>query len=127
MAWNRSKYNNRKVQAFGEVFDSKHEMQRYCELKLLEESGQITDLKRQFKFVLIPTQYEAYERYGKKNQRLKDGKRLVEKECSYIADFVYRDDKGVLCVEDAKGFKTEAYIIKRKLMLQIYGIRIKEV
>jgi hypothetical protein len=53
---------------------------------------------------------------------------VVERECSYIADFVYHDVKsGNLIVEDAKGFKTEKYIIKKKLMLWVHGIRIKEV
>ena len=46
----------------------------------------------------------------------------------YLADFVYQDVKtGEWIVEDAKGHKTEAYIIKRKLLLYIHGIRIKEV
>ena len=80
----------------------------------------------QVKFELIPAQYEEYERYGKNGQRLKDGRRLLEMECSYIADFVY-EEGGNQIVEDTKGMKTKDYIIKRKLMLHKHGIRIREV
>lgn len=60
------------------------------------------------------------------SQRI-DGK-VVERECSYIADFVYRDAKSdKLVVEDTKGFKTKDYIIKRKLMLHVYNIKIQEI
>ena len=95
-------------------------------MSLLEKAGTITDLQRQVKFVLIPAQHETFERYGKKGQRLKDGSRCLEKECAYIADFVYQEN-GKKVVEDTKGFKTKDYIIKRKLMLWVHGIKIKEV
>lgn len=46
---------------------------------------------------------------------------------TYIADFVYTDAAtGKLVVEDAKGMRTRDYIIKRKLMLYIHGIKIRE-
>ena len=57
---------------------------------------------------------------------VKPGK-LIEKECSYIADFVYKDKDGKTIVEDTKGFRTETYLIKRKLMLFIHGVKIHEV
>ena len=121
------KYGNRKITVDGVAFDSKKEYLRWCELCLLEKAGQITDLKRQVKYVLIPAQYEEYERYSKKTgKRLKNGTRCVEKECSYVADFVYEQD-GQTVVEDTKGFKTEKYIIKRKLMLYLLGIKIHEI
>ena len=107
-----SKYRNKKVVVDGIVFDSKKEARRYTELLLLERAGAIRELRRQVKFELIPSQ-----RY--------DGK-VVERPCSYVADFVYRE-KGNLIVEDTKGFRTTDYIIKRKLMLWVHGIRIKEV
>ena len=98
---------------------------------MLERAGEIKNLEKQVKFVLIPAQYESYERYGKKGQRLKDGSKLLEKECAYIADFRYIDSHtGELVVEDIKSEATkkkESYIIKRKLMLHVYDIRIKEV
>ena len=53
---------------------------------------------------------------------------LLERACSYIADFVYTDCKtGQTIVEDTKGMRTREYVIKRKLMLYMHGIRIKEV
>lgn len=121
------KYGNKKITVNGVTFDSKKEYLRWCELRLLERAGQIADLQRQVKYELIPAQYEEFERYSTKTgKRLKNGTRCVEKECSYIADFVYKQD-GQTVVEDTKGYRTEAYIIKRKLMLHIHGIRIREV
>lgn len=126
-----NKYSNKKVTIDGETFDSKKEAKRYFELKLLERAKEIQCLQRQVRYVLIPAQYETYERYGKKGQRLKDGQRLLEKECAYVADFVYQDaHTGELVVEDVKSEATkkkESYIIKRKLMLSVYNIRIKEI
>ena len=122
----KNKYHNKKINVNGIVYDSKKEYRRHQELSLLERVGTIQALERQVKYVLIPAQYETYARYGKKGQRLKDGKRLLEKECSYIADFVYIED-GKPVIEDTKGFKTKDYILKRKMMLHFYGIRIKEV
>ena len=124
----RNKYGNRKIVTADGEFDSRHEYQRWCQLKLLQRAGEITFLMRQKKFLLIPSQYEKYERISEKTgKRLKDGCRCVEKECSYVADFVYYRSNGELVVEDAKGVRTEGYIIKRKLMLQVYGIKISEV
>ena len=123
----RNKYHARKCVLNGIEFDSRKEAQRYSELLILSRMGKISSLRRQVKFILIPAQYESYERYGKRGQELKPGKRLIEKECAYIADFVYVDKDGKLVVEDATGMKTKDYIIKRKLMLFIHGIRVKEV
>lgn len=108
----RNKYHSRKITKDGEVFDSVKEYRRWCELKLLERGKAIADLKRQVKFELIPAQKV-------------DGK-VVERSVTYIADFVYWDGKKYV-VEDTKGFKTKDYIIKRKLMLWVHGIRIREV
>lgn len=124
----RSKYGNRKTVANGIEFDSQKEARRYQELLLLERSGKISNLRLQVKYVLIPTQrapsLEVYKAGPKKGHR-KPGK-VLENECAYIADFVYtKGDETV--VEDAKGVRTKEYIIKRKLMLERYGIRIKEV
>lgn len=122
-----AKYKNLKVNFGNMTFDSKKESRRWQELCLLQRAGQITDLQRQVKFVLIPTQYEKFPRYSNKTgKRLKDGIRTLEQECSYVADFVYMKD-GKQIVEDTKGVKTKDYIIKRKLMLERHGIRIKEV
>lgn len=122
----RSKYKAKKVTVDGITFDSLKESRRFRELVLLERAGRIQDLQRQVKFVLIPTQYERFERYSTKTgKRLKDGIRTAEQEVSYIADFVYTQD-GKQVVEDTKGFRTADYIVKRKLMLHVHGIKIKE-
>lgn len=107
-----AKYGNRKVIRDGIEFDSIKECQRYCELKLMQRAGLISDLQMQVSFELIPS------------QRV-DGK-VVERAVNYIADFVYKQD-GLKVVEDTKGYKTPEYIIKRKLMLWVHGIRIREV
>ena len=119
----RSKYHSRKVTVDGVTFDSQKEYRRFRELCLLEKAGRITDLQRQVKFVLIPAQYEP-DTIGKRGG-IKRGK-LIERECSYIADFTYTED-GKQIVEDTKGYKTAEYIIKRKMMLHNYGIKINEI
>ena len=121
-------YNVKTKTSDGIEFDSRSEARRWIELKLLERAGEIEDPQRQVKFVLIPAQYETIERYSKKGDRLKDGTKLIERECAYIADFVYRDKKtGETVVEDTKGMRTKDYILKRKLMLWVHNIKIKEV
>ena len=124
----RRKYGNTKIMVDGIQFDSKREAARYQELKLLERAGVISFLQRQAKFQLIPDQHAPsnaiYTKGPRKGQR-KPGK-LLEHECSYIADFCYIRN-GETVVEDAKGYRTEVYKIKKKLMLERYGIQIKEV
>ena len=123
-----NKYGNKKITVDGETFDSKKEYKRYCELKLLERAKIISNLSRQVKYILIPSQYEkTAEKYtkGAKKGEYKQGK-LIERECSYIADFVYKENDKTI-VEDTKGVRTHDYIIKRKLMLWVHNIRIKEI
>lgn len=118
-----AKYKNKKVVYEGITFDSQKEAQRYCELKLLQRAGKIQNLELQKTFVLIPTQREP-DTIGKRGGVIKG--KLIEKECTYKADFVYTEN-GKTVVEDTKGMKTEVYKIKRKLMLFVHGIRIKEI
>lgn len=112
----------------GIEFDSQKEARRYQGLRLLERIGKISNLRLQVKYVLIPKQraasFEVYKSGPQKGQR-KPGK-VLENECAYIADFVYTQD-GSEIVEDAKGMRTAVYRIKRKLMLERYGIQIKEI
>ena len=128
------KYGNIKRRTSdGILHDSTKEARRWIALKLLERAGAITGLQRQVKYILIPKQEETYERISPKTgKRLKDGVRTLEQECAYVADFVYQDAKtGELILEDVKGYKKGAaygtFVIKRKLMLWIYGIKIREV
>ena len=108
-----NKYGARKTTIDGIKFDSKHEAERYAELKLLQRAGEIRDLQLQVPFELIPAQ----KRNGK-----------TIRECKYIADFAYFDKRtGETVVEDAKGMRTDVYKLKKKMMLWEYGIEIKEV
>ena len=121
-----SKYKNKKTQSRDGIWhDSEREARRWEELLLLFKAGHIMDLKRQVKFVLIPTQ-RAEGIVGPKGGKY-PGK-VIERECYYKADFVYWDlRKAKMVVEDAKGVRTPEYIIKRKLMLYVHNIRVVEV
>ena len=120
-----TKYRSQKVVLDGEKFDSKKEARRYRELMLLQSAGEIRLLRRQVPFELIPAQREP-DTVGKRGGKIKG--KVLERAVNYVADFVYEDvHTGDMVVEDTKGMKTKDYIIKRKLMLWVYGIRIKEV
>lgn len=117
----KNKLGNIKVEYDGHKFDSKREAQRYAELKLLQKSGQISELQTQVKFQLIPSQRDA------------NGK-VVERAVSYIADFVYFDKRTSETVaEDVKGYRDpssavyKVFAIKRKMMLFFHGITVREV
>ncbi|HZG00410.1 MAG TPA: DUF1064 domain-containing protein [Chitinophagales bacterium] len=104
-----SKYRNVKVETADGTFDSKREYNRWCELKIHEHVGAIAELQRQVKYTLqVPAE---------------GGAQII---CTYIADFVYKCD-GKTVVEDSKGYRTKEYKLKKKLMLAIHGIEIKEV
>lgn len=124
-----SKYYNVKTKTSdGLIFDSYKAARRWEQLLLLYKAGKISGLERQVVFELLPNQYETYERYSKSGKRLKDGHRLLERKVDYVADFVYTDAlTGENIVEDAKGVRTKDYIIKRKLMYAVHGIKIREV
>lgn len=127
----RNKYQAIKTIVDGIEFDSRKEARRYRELLLLQRAGEIQKLRTQEKFVLIPSQYETvetgeYYQLGSKRGIPKTKEVCVEKAVVYVADFTYMEN-GKLVVEDTKGFRTKDYIIKRKLMLKEYGIKIREV
>lgn len=99
-----SKYGNMKVSEDGECFDSKAELRRYHELKLLLAGGKISNLKVHPVFEIIP----AFKR---------DGKTI--RATHYEGDFLYLE--GIQwVVEDVKGVETAAFKIKRKLFLCRY-------
>lgn len=109
-----SKYHSQRTSGY----DSKKEKYRADELKLLQRAEKISCLKEQVRFEIIPPQYAIVN--GKK--------KCIEKSCFYIADFTYFEN-GFLIVEDVKSPITRSnpvYIIKRKLMLQVHGIKIRE-
>lgn len=109
-----NKYHAKKVETPDGVFDSMREYQRWRELKLLQRAGKISGLQRQVKYELVPTQRAP----GKKGK-------VIFYPVNYIADFVYQEN-GHTVVEDSKGFRTEEYKIKRKLMLERHGIMVRE-
>lgn len=108
-----SKYGNQKTVVDGITFDSKAEAARWVDLQQLEKAGVITQLQRQVRYELVP------------KGRTADGKAV--RSVAYIADFVYCDEHGKTITEDTKGFLTESYRLKKKLLLHVFGIEIKEV
>ena len=111
-----NKFHAKKITYEGMTFDSKAEFRRWHELKLLERAGHIEDLRRQVKFELIPRQTDPVTR------------EVLERAVVYVADFVYFDVRSMKkVVEDVKGHMTPDYVIKRKLMLYLNGITIREV
>ena len=105
-------------------YASTKEHRRACELKMMQRAGLIKDLREQVRYILIPAQYGTCG----KDFKGKEVKVLLERGCAYVADFVYVDTAtGQTIVEDTKGVCTKEYLIKRKLMLWVHGIRIKEV
>lgn len=100
----RSKYGAKKTEVDGIKFDSKREAARYSQLRLLERAGQIADLRLQVKYPLVVN-------------NVKIGR--------FTADFVYVEN-GAEVVEDCKGYRVRDYPLRKKLMLAIYGIAIKE-
>lgn len=108
------KYGNVKVEDGGITFDSKAEHKHWLYLKLRQRAGEITDLRLQVPYELIPAQ-----------ARPSGGK---ERPTTYIADFVYVEVKtGRTVVADVKGASTPEYRLKRKLLLWRHGIEILEI
>lgn len=123
-----NKYHAKKVTVDGETYDSKKEYKRFLELKKLETAGEIKNLRRQVKFELLPAQYSSQQVISAKTGKdLKPKIKCLERAVYYIADFVYEDKKGKQIVEDTKGQRTKDYILKRKMMLYLKKIIIKEV
>ena len=110
-----NKYHAEKVQTDGRTYDSRSECKRAKELQLLERHGLVRNLREQVTYELIPAGIGEYRK---------------ERPVIYKADFVYEvcqpDGTWKWVVEDTKGAKTKEYIIKRKLMLYIHGISVKE-
>jgi hypothetical protein len=108
----KNKYGNKRCEYNGIKFQSKKEMERWKELILLQFCNEISDLKRQERFEIMP----RYE-----NQR----------PTYYVADFVYFDNKSENCIiEDVKSEatrKNKVYILKKKLMKLYWGIDIVEI
>lgn len=112
-AQSKSKRKNKYGAKRSGGYASTHEHRRACQLKFMQRAGLISNLREQVDYELIPPQTDA------------NGFEL--KPCHYRADFVYIDNEtGLEVVEDSKGYRTDEYMIKRKLMLLIHGITILE-
>lgn len=131
----KNKLNAHKVEYDGFTFGSKKEAIRWAELKLEAKAGRITDLDRQVPFELIPAQYEEiptgeFYKKGEKKGQPKFKRVCIEKAVTYVADFVYIEN-GKKIVEDTKGCKEgityNYFVLKRKLLLWVHGLKIKEV
>ena len=121
---NFNKYHARKANCFyGHQHDSKKEAERCNDLHLMQAHGLISGLEIQKKYQLIPQQREPDTTTA--TGKTVKGK-VIEREVNYIADFVYVEN-GATVVEDTKGMRLPEYVLKRKLMLFKYGIRIKEI
>lgn len=120
----KNKYHNHKITNQFGTFDSQAEFSRYIFLLNREKEGEISNLRRQVEYELIPPQYKTIIEHKKTKD--KEVQKLVERACCYRADFVYERD-GKLVVEDYKSIATitEEFKIKKKLLLWRYGIEIK--
>jgi hypothetical protein len=97
--------NAQPTEVDGHLFPSKHEAERYQELRYRERAGEIGELRLQFRF---PLEVNGV---------------LI---CHWVADFTYTEG-GQLVVEDAKGMRTEVYRLKRKMFEAQYQLVIREV
>ena len=98
------------------AFDSEREARRFGELRMLLRCGQIQDLR-------LPVNFTLQEGYT-----TADGERV--RPIVYRADFTYRERTGDgwrPVVEDVKGVRTKEYNMKRKMMLEKFGVKIREV
>ena len=107
-----AKYHNRKAIVDGIAFDSAKEARRYSELKLLERAGEIVNLRVHVRYPLVVGGVKV---------------------CDYVCDFAYEEfvtgGRLKTAIEDVKSTPTRrlaAYRIKKKLMLAIWGIEIRE-
>lgn len=102
----KNKYNNRKPEVDGIVFDSQKEADYYMDLKLAKMAGEIKDFELQPEFIL---QEGFRDKNGNWHRAIK-----------YRADFKVINNDGRIEVIDTKGYKTPVYRIKKKLLLAKY-------
>lgn len=120
----KTKFNNKKIENADGVFDSIGEYKRWLVLKDAQRRGEIFNLRRQVKYVLLPTQYRTEVVHLKTKDKVV--KRVAEREVTYTADFVY-DKLLDVVVEDYKGYPNDRWPLKKAMMLYFHGIAIREV
>lgn len=115
---NKSKYHNRKVEYYEPqlkktiTFDSEKERDYYLILKDRQKRGEIGYIWRQYEIEIQP------------GFTMPSGEKI--RAITYIADFRYHDLDGIEHIVDVKGYKTEIYKLKKKL-LAYKGIYIEEI
>ena len=119
------KFRNHKVETPEGTFDSKGEHLRWLYLKDAERRGEISGLRLQVPFELLPAIYKDEVVHLKTKDKVE--RRLVQRAVHYVADFVYTDREGKEHVEDTKGLRLPDYILKKKMMLALKGIEISEI
>lgn len=115
----KSKFHNEPVTIDGVRYDSKNEYRRWCFLKMMEQAGEISNLRYHVNFELIP----AITREEVVHSKTKDKvvTKTVQRARYYEADFVYTVTKtGEEVVEDFKGQETDLFIFKAALFFYIY-------
>lgn len=120
--WN--KYGNKKVETLDGIFDSKGEHLRWLFLKDAERRGEITSLRRQVTYTLVPPVH--YTKTVQLKTKEKQVERVWTREVTYTADFVY-DHDGTTVVEDFKGMPNDRWQMKKALMAFVHGIYVREV
>lgn len=125
----RPKYGNKKVEVDGMLFHSKKEALYYLNLKSRLKEGEISNLRMQVPYELLPAIYETQTVHLKTKDKTVE--KCVQKAVHYLADFVYTDvATGKEVVVDVKGGAatvTKDYILKKKMMRALLGITITEV
>jgi len=111
-----AKYHATRTTVDGIRFDSKKEADRYAVLRLLVRAGEIRNLECQAPYPIYVPIFSAEGEVI--------GLHIVS---AYLADFRYRTRRGALVIEDAKGFRTRMYRLKKKAVEAQYGITITEV
>ena len=119
-----NKYHAKKVVFDGITFDSRKEGLYYLKLKDMERRGEISELRLQVPYELLPAIYRDEIVHLKTKDKVI--KRLIQRAVTYVADFVYVQD-GKEIVIDAKGMRLPDYILKKKMMLALKGIEVIEV
>ena len=119
-----SKYRAKKVVVDGITFDSKKEGMYYLKLKEMEKKGEISNLRLQVPYELLPALYHDEVVHLKTKDKVV--RKLVQRAVHYVADFVYEKDEKEVVV-DTKGMRLSDYKLKKKMMRALLGIEIIEI
>ena len=122
--WNKNKYGAKKVTFDGITFDSKKEGLYYLKLKDMERCGEISNLRLQVPFELLPPIYREEVVHLKTKDKVE--RKCIQRAVHYIADFVYTKD-GEEHIIDTKGVRLPDYLLKKKMMLALLGLEIIEI